>query len=1193
MDDGMVTVVDLPRSMPRVCGHHGLEKAKNLPATTQMSCPSPSLNAMSADVAHDLTEDPTEAPSDVGLGPSGQNDDKVVQLLSLLLSGEAECNDTSRQTMCKQSLEDYRKSCVFEDPRICFAPNKYVYAQTVQPEATPPKGEEKEDSLFSTAPFSLHFSPDFALRISSYLQKSPPPLEERGTRLVYQPMEVLGPAKSPSPSYTASSEWSAREPPVKHIAPIATLAPIMPASAPLKMNPRILPRRVGPKPEEPEPAFILSPVMQSPMTDAVADDEEEDFPLGSESTLDARVNKAAQHEQDIETFNIDGFTLESFDTSPPPLSVELMPPVQKKTGKGWQNHGLFLSSKGNKVVPFVDSSRNMTDVEPDNSLHFNPEEDELTSFPLTANHHGWIAQLAQRSGNQVFDTDMDKLVMLTEEDHIAQIDSRSKLSSTPSTFSYKLADLVWNSTHTRNEQNQYCYCGGGYVDPLQASYARIQAKTTTSVSLPEHVLPMLNCSSCNQLFHQECVGVIPATARMEFGDDAYVFKCSVCRNGTEFFQRSGKLSWPVITKLAVYNLTLQNHHRGIAYFRNRRDICIYIESNAKAYLEGRELSATWHSTVSAQLTTNKDVFQSGLSQFQDKKGYWGLTRNALLSIASDRHDIPDTNNCFGETESTSELADPYTVGDVVWAKSDNYPWWPAQVSAIDDHVCKVVFFPDQQELTMPRRFVMPFMKHFEALSKTMITALSEEDALTFKRSISQASLMLRVAGEFSGSIAEQQMSGISVLGHAAQAQLDDELHTLPGFAVGEKCLSAASFSRAMKTHEDKIWTKHMVENGKDSTNSLLSNAAMHQWLSELDHAPPPYNCFICGRETRTIPGMKHHVRLVHENLPPSTVPEVPVNVHEKPATQMTDDAIVKWLELLDRGVPPFPCISCDKRTNSVQGIKHHLTAVHPEIDWHSLQGGRKRKSRGMNDPFIEMNISHYDKANQIKQRIGGADIPIAFSGADDPTHHMKMMEVGNTCPFCKKVFDRPQACGMHKKFCAYNPKPGLPTGDKYRKGLAGLILNDTTPQKRRKRINPNSRSGPSGSGPLSIVGRSVDIYWPSDNAWYRGRILEYDAHLQRHKIAYENSTTEWIDLTKEKHNFHKSEGTVQTYVAEKILDVRQVQKNGTESIEYLIKWKESETNGQLSNSWEPEINIVSPALIASFYTQRSSSAQFL
>jgi hypothetical protein len=68
---------------------------------------------------------------------------------------------------------------------------------------------------------------------------------------------------------------------------------------------------------------------------------------------------------------------------------------------------------------------------------------------------------------------------------------------------------------------------------------------------------------------------------------------------------------------------------------------------------------------------------------------------------------------------------------------------------------------------------------------------------------------------------------------------------------------------------------------------------------------------------------------------------------------------------------------------------------------------------------------------------------------------------------------------------------------------------------------------------------------------------------------------------------------VQTYVAEKILDVRQVQKNGTESIEYLIKWKESETNGQLSNSWEPEINIVSPALIASFYTQRSSSAQFL
>lgn len=247
-------------------------------------------------MAHDLTEDPTEAPSGGGLGPSGRNDEKVVQLLSLLLSGETECSDASRRKMCKQSLQDYRKSSVFEDPRICFAPNKYVCTQTVQPEATLPKAEEKEDSLSSTAPFSLHFSPEFALRIGGYLQKSPSLPEERGTRLVYQPMEVLGPAKSPSPSYAALSEWSAREPPVKHVAPIATRPPILPRPAPLRTNPPTLQRRVGPKPEEPEPAapFILDPVMQPTIADAVTDDDEEGFPSCSAPTVDTRVKDTSR-----------------------------------------------------------------------------------------------------------------------------------------------------------------------------------------------------------------------------------------------------------------------------------------------------------------------------------------------------------------------------------------------------------------------------------------------------------------------------------------------------------------------------------------------------------------------------------------------------------------------------------------------------------------------------------------------------------------------------------------------------------------------------------------------------------------------------------------------------------------------------------------------------------------------------------
>ena len=34
-----------------------------------------------------------------------------------------------------------------------------------------------------------------------------------------------------------------------------------------------------------------------------------------------------------------------------------------------------------------------------------------------------------------------------------------------------------------------------------------------------------------------------------------------------------------------------------------------------------------------------------------------------------------------------------------------------------------------------------------------------------------------------------------------------------------------------------------------------------------------------------------------------------------------------------------------------------------------------------------------------------------------------MKEVSNTCPFCNKVFSRPQACGMHKRSCGKKSKP--------------------------------------------------------------------------------------------------------------------------------------------------------------------------
>jgi len=49
-----------------------------------------------------------------------------------------------------------------------------------------------------------------------------------------------------------------------------------------------------------------------------------------------------------------------------------------------------------------------------------------------------------------------------------------------------------------------------------------------------------------------------------------------------------------------------------------------------------------------------------------------------------------------------------------------------------------------------------------------------------------------------------------------------------------------------------------------------------------------------------------------------------------------------------------------------------------------------------------------------------------------------------------------------------------------------------------------------------VVGRRLRVYWPLDDAWYKGRVAAYDAASRRHRVKYDDGDEEEVDLGKEK-----------------------------------------------------------------------------
>uniref|UniRef100_A0A804UDM6 DNA mismatch repair protein n=1 Tax=Zea mays TaxID=4577 RepID=A0A804UDM6_MAIZE len=49
-----------------------------------------------------------------------------------------------------------------------------------------------------------------------------------------------------------------------------------------------------------------------------------------------------------------------------------------------------------------------------------------------------------------------------------------------------------------------------------------------------------------------------------------------------------------------------------------------------------------------------------------------------------------------------------------------------------------------------------------------------------------------------------------------------------------------------------------------------------------------------------------------------------------------------------------------------------------------------------------------------------------------------------------------------------------------------------------------------------VVGRCLRVYWPLDDAWYKGKVEAYDAASRRHRVKYDDGDEEEVDLRKEK-----------------------------------------------------------------------------
>ena len=46
-----------------------------------------------------------------------------------------------------------------------------------------------------------------------------------------------------------------------------------------------------------------------------------------------------------------------------------------------------------------------------------------------------------------------------------------------------------------------------------------------------------------------------------------------------------------------------------------------------------------------------------------------------------------------------------------------------------------------------------------------------------------------------------------------------------------------------------------------------------------------------------------------------------------------------------------------------------------------------------------------------------------------------------------------------------------------------------------------------------MIGKKVRVFWPVDNSWYTGIVLQHDASTGEHLLKYEDEDTEWVKVS--------------------------------------------------------------------------------
>ncbi|KAI8394187.1 uncharacterized protein BYT42DRAFT_609923 [Radiomyces spectabilis] len=134
---------------------------------------------------------------------------------------------------------------------------------------------------------------------------------------------------------------------------------------------------------------------------------------------------------------------------------------------------------------------------------------------------------------------------------------------------------------------------------------------------------MVQCDSCQQWFHADCINSLPK--RLLYGDTFMNFRCSVCSQGPETYERTN-MSWVTIVHLVIYNLMKQadlSKDRDHKYFRWKEDVCAFIDDYWEYLAPGKQRSVTWHNTIASVLSTHSSIFLSGFEKFH-QSAWWTL-----------------------------------------------------------------------------------------------------------------------------------------------------------------------------------------------------------------------------------------------------------------------------------------------------------------------------------------------------------------------------------------------------------------------------------------------------------------------------------------------------------------------------------------------------------------------------------------